>query len=184
MELKPYKSISKYALKRLNEGATIVNFLTDWKTPCYIYQLKKEKIRGKDIAFNEVIAVNNGIDTYAETSNETHIFKDRERDNFMIPYLLNKKLIFHGDIPAILHMEKQLSQPFFSTFCINEEVEDIIKDFSKENYKIISIKDVGFSNFMKAFFEATDEHQEQVELLKQEARAFYKSQSGLRYSAL
>ena len=163
MSLKIYKSISEYAKGRLNQGATIVNFLTDWKTPCYVYQ-------GKNLSFGRVIAVNNGIGTYAETSNATHIFENK-KETFLIPYLQDKKLIFYGDIPIAMHAEKQLSQPFFSTFCIESGVNSIIEEFIKKGYQYILLKNLNAELFHKIL----DEQRKNARELEEESQSFYRN---------
>jgi len=182
MKIEPYKHISKYTLKKFEEGATIVDLLTDWKTPCYIYQIKPESIKSGIIRAidTKLIAVNNGIKTYAETSNATHIFGCGNKNNFTIPYLSGKKIILYTKfIPVCKHVEKQLPQRFFSRFVIEGNVEDLVKDivkeFTNEGYKTRSCEDLKDSELREIYFKLMDKQANEIDSLEKKAREFYKS---------
>ena len=175
LTIKPYKYISSFVEDKLKKGTSIVELLTDYRTPCYVF-----KDTGED--YLDMIATNAGV-TLSDGNLSSFIFDKPSSDEiYIIRYIsgINKILRSPNAIVPI-NQCKQLPKPYFSQLSIDGNYHDILLEFENQGWEIIRTESnaEGWKKYALVLRELSEGHQENYKKIEQEALKFYNSISSL-----
>jgi hypothetical protein len=171
LKIKPYRDVSPLVIDMLQKGVSITNLLTDYKTPCYVYKAGNDDL--------DMIATNIGF-TLSEEHFTSFIFENRPSNEiYTLKYISGIKKILrtpHQVIPT--NFLKQVPRPYFSQITIEGSYKNILLEFEKEGWEIISTEanPVGWKRNALESMEIRNNHHKNYNHFKKLALDFYKSQ--------
>lgn len=170
--IEPYKHVSLLSEDKISRGASIVELLTDYRTPCYVYK-KDDNPFGPDM-----IATNVGV-TLSDGNLTSFVFEASLSDEiYIVKYISGiKKIIPGAFIPT--NPEKQQPKPYFSEITVNGDYEDILSEFENHGWEVFRNEDnpEAQKRRVRVLIELFEGHGNNYDRVKQEALEFYKSQS-------
>ena len=170
--IEPYKHVSAFTEDKIVKGASIVELLTDYRTPCYVYK------KGDDTFGPDMIATNVGF-TLSYGNLTSFVFEAPMSDEiYIVKYISGiKKIIPGGTIPT--NPEKQLPKSYFSEILVNGNYEDMLSEFKNHGWEVFRNEDnpEAQKRRVHALMELFAGHGDNYDRVKKEALEFYRSQS-------
>ena len=135
LKIQPYKQISPIVKEKLSKGASIVELLTNYKTPCYVYQNGNDEFGLNMVATNVGVTLSNG--------NLTSFIFDTHQSNeiYIVKYISGINTILQTpNIAVQKNSGKQLTKSYFSEIKIDGNYQDILSEFENQGWKIFRPK--------------------------------------------
>ncbi len=170
--IEPYKYVSPLVNDKLEKGTSIVELLTDYRTPCYVFK------KNSDPYVQDMIATNVGV-TLSDGNLTSFIFEEDipgEKEIYIVKYISDVKKILR--IPGTLiptNADKQLPRSYFSQIAINGDYKDILSEFENNGWEIIRTEDnpEGWKKNLLVLRELGYAYQKNYSKIKQKALKFY-----------
>lgn len=170
--IEPYRYVSPLVNDKLEKGASIVELLTDYRTPCYVFK------KNSDPCVQDVIATNVGV-TLSNGNLTSFIFREespKEKEIYTLEYFSEVKTILRiPGTPIPTNPEKQVFKSYFSRITVNGDYKDILSEFENKGWKIVRTEanPEGWKKNLIVLRDWRDAHQKNYNKIEQEALKFY-----------
>jgi len=176
MKHNPYKDMSPLTEELLSKDATVVDILTDYRTPCYIYQEGDRRFGLKRIATNVGATLSND-------NLRTFIFDTNSNKIFVLEHLSEKNTILETPSATVqTNPLKQAYKCYFSLLAYDGNYPDILEEFQQQGFDILywDYTPEGQRKFRQIHKEIQDDRHKRYNAVMSEAKASYKLQEEFR----